>query len=746
MPAIGQATIDAPELTPDGNGLKLEARSVKTVEQAWNICKMLEQNNRQRAARTADIQAMHDGAPPKSSDQNAGQGRSWQSNASTGWLAGVSGRVAQRFVNSAISQLYETSSSLPESIPDHKEKTDKLRALFTRLVRAWDGNVNLLNAIASENTLQGYAYAVFLDPYTWKPTMFKQDRAWVPERSGQHARDLQFFVAKMDYRLDEFLDLFKDEQVASDVGYDLKNCVEAANLAQMADPREDGLTTRFRSLVEMQNEGVLGLTYTSSGERVVKTYLLFNREYDGSVSFWLIARDNGKPLRFSFKLFKSMEDVMSMFSFAPGNGTLHSSKGIGRLLANLSQMKEVFRNSIVDAARISSLMVVQCDAKDKTKFAPAIMAPFIMLDKGVNIGQQQFQLRAESLQAVDTMIDSWAEQSVGAYLTQQIDPSGKTVKTATEASIDARRESEAADIMIRRWLDQWSSMRQVQQKRVFSDENIAEAVKAYELLQANPELDVPEFFEASTVTDSEVLRILVEALQAGIAPDEMRLWRKSLASPLAHVGEGAIQQGILMVKEAYSGNPNVDQGKMDAIAIESIVGPDVARKLIIPNVDQTVMAEASRLQMMESTVMTQSGLAIPVSERDNHLVHGMTIQQLLTDVAAPALSQPNPPDALLKATELNLNHLGEHLAAATRLGQNKNVQFGELDKFYAGFKSQLAQVIQINTDAQLAQVAIEQAVKTGMRPGGEVAQQPEAMPPESPLQTAQSIPTAEPVV
>lgn len=737
QPAVGQATIDAPSYNQDGTSLQLEARSVKTIDQAWNICKTCEVNNRARAMRTADIQELHDGAPPRSATGNAEKGRSWQSNASTGWLSGIVGRVSQRFVNATINQLYETSSSLPPSIDDHKTKTDLLRAKFTNLVRSWDGNTGLINSLATENCLQGYTYAVFLDPYTWKPTMFKQDRAFVPESSGQHARDLQFFVAKMDYRLDEFIDLFKDEDAAEAVGYNLDNCMYAANHAKMQDPREDALTTRFRSYTEMQNEGILGLTYTSSGARMVGTWLLFNREYDGQVSFWLIDRDSGKLLRFSFKLFKRMEDVMAMFSFEPGNGTIHSSKGLGRKLAALSIMKELFRNGIIDNSRMSSLMVLSMDAKDKTKFAPAVMAPFIVVDSSVKVSDQQFRANAEGYKVTDTQIDGWTEQAVGAWLPMQLDSAGKTEKTATEASIDARRESETADIMIRRWLDQFANLRQVQQLRVCSDDNIAEARRIYQILQQAPELDTPELYESSTIAESGPLRMLVEVMQEGLSDDEIKLWRKSPASMFAHVGESAVQQGVMAARQRFQGNPNVDQTTLDYRELEGLVGAELAKELFIPNADQTIMAEASRMQLMESNTMLTTGMAIPVSPRDNHLVHALTVQQLLTSFAAPALSQANAPQQILKATELNLNHLGEHLAMATKMGQNKSPQFAEVDKFYQGFKKQLQDVVAIQANAQVQQAVMADQLRQ---------QQQQPIPEDSaPVASEQPLPAAESV-
>ncbi len=447
-----EATIDSPQLNQAGTELKLEAKSVKNVAQAYNICRGLEYNNRQRSMRTADLQALADGRPPHSPTEQLEKAKSWQANASTLWLAGIVGRVAQRMVNAIISQTYVTASALPPNYPDAKTKTDLLRAKFTTLVRGWDGNTGFINAQCTETVLQGYSYAVFLDPYTWLPTFFKQDELYVPEKSGQHARELQFFSARRDFRLDKFIDLFVDESAADTAGYDIKNCLEAASKATMQDQREDAQTTMFRRFVDMIDEGTIGLSQTGSGERIVKCWMLFNREYNGEVSCWLVERDTSKLLRFAFKEFKRMQDVLTIFSFEAGNGCVHSSKGLGRKLAALAIMKELFRCGIIDNARMGGMYIMPVDAAQKSKVAPVMAAPFIFIDKSaVNVKDGfQLQINAEGLQVIDQLIDAWAEQAVGAYLSAQLNDKGKTERTATEASIDARRDAEAADVKMRR--------------------------------------------------------------------------------------------------------------------------------------------------------------------------------------------------------------------------------------------------------------------------------------------------------
>ncbi len=718
------ATISAPVLTESGK-LLLEAKSVKNAYQAKNICDGLLNNNKQRALRTADMQAMCDGAPPRSAGQNLEKAKSWEANFSSLWLAGIVGRVSQRFVNAIISQTYVTASSLPENYPDAKTKTDSMRAGFTALVRGWDGNTGFINSVAMETVLQGYCYAVFLDPHTWQPTFFKQDECYVPEKATQHARDLQFFAARRDFRLDKFIELFRDERAAEANGYDIQACFEAASKAVMQDPREDAATNIFRKFEDMINEGATGLAVTGSGERIVKTWLMCNREYDGKVSFWMLERDTGKKLRFSFKLFPRMQDMMAMFSFEAGNGCIHSSKGLGRKLAALATVKELFRCGIVDNARMGGMMIVNVNAADKTKFAPVMMSPFILVDSSVDLkGAQQFQVSAEGYQVIDQLIDSWAEQAVGAYLAAQITDKGKAERTATEASIDARRENEAADIMIRRCLDQDANRIQMQQLRVCSDANLKRARALYNRMLKDPNLK-PDAVFPEDIDEANLMRFLVAQMEKEFTDDEIQTWSKSPASAFAHVTEAAVQRGIAAAKAKYTGNPNVDQGALDYSDLEGMVGADMAKKLFIPKAGETLPIEQGRAQTIESFTMAGTGKPIGVSPRDAHLIHGAVVAEMLTKSAAPLLSKPDTPDAVMRAAELNLNHLGEHLQAAMAQGLNKEAAFKELEKFYTGFKKQLGEVVQIREAARVAQTAVTNQVRTeDAKAGVEVAAPP----------------------
>jgi hypothetical protein len=211
-----------------------------------------------------------------------------------------------------------------------------------------------------------------------------------------------------------------------------------------------------------------------------------------------------------------------------------------------------------------------------------------------------------------------------------------------------------------------------------------------------------------------------------ISDEEIKVWRQTPASPLAHTADAVTAQGVSIVLQKYAGNPNVDQSKIIQRDIENTVGAELAQEFFIPVADQTITAEAKRMQLIESNTMLTAGIEVPVSPRDNHLIHGQTVQELLTSFAAPVLSQPNPPPQILKAAELNLNHLLAHLQIGSAMGLMKDPNFRELEKFALGFKKQLAEVVQINEQMQAAQQVVMDTIRREGLP-------PEATAPTPPL-------------
>lgn len=714
----GTVTIEAPPLTGGNNPkLDLEARSIRTTDQAWNLCKSTESANKTRSQRATVMELEYTGQAPYSQADQVEKANSWQSNTNTGILSGIVDRKTLRFINAITTQVYLSRSSLPTTWPDWKKKSDQFCIHTTRMIQGWKKYSTFIPALARENVLHGYAYGIFMDPYTWTPRMFKQDVAYVPDEASQYANELQFFVIKQDFLLHEFIDMFKDETAAEDMGYNLKNCIEAANKSEVKNPREDMLTTEFRKFAEFISDGVLGLTYSVSGPRVVKTYLLWNREYDGKVSFWILLRDNGKLLRFAEKIYNSFDDVVTLFSFQPGNGHLHSSKGIGRMIIGNVKIAEKIRNKMVDNINMSSLVILKADTANRNKLQPVVHAPFVVIDKSIEVDQQRFSADGDMYANLDQRLVNYMEQAAGAYISANPNGLGQPV-TATEASQDAKREQENSDITETRWRDQISQLVQAMQMRAFSDDNISEAKRVFTALTkefvgqidqtgAENSEDKPTVNKTLTKLlgnndeDNQPIRVLVNMFIDGLTEQEIKLMRDAPTSGYAHTDDAIVAQGILAVGKMYAGNPNLDQSELTRRGVEALAGPDAAKALIIPNVDQTITAEAGRMQQQEIVTMMSLMQPVAVSPRDNHLIHAQVTQGMLV-INGQKLSDLKEGERFLKPTELLINHMAEHLAQYLAQGNpSQNPDFKKLNDFYKQFKVDFAKAVQIHEKAKV---------------------------------------------
>ncbi len=730
------AAISAPQAAPDGQ-LKLEQRSVRDVAQALSICTTAESRNRARAWRNKAVQDLADMAPPRSFGDKLQQGKGWQTNISTGALSGLVQRVVYRFVQNINTAQTLTHSTLPETIPGWKAKTDILAAKMTELARDWVGFTPFVNQVAVENVLQGYCLPLWLSPTDWKPVFFKQERCLVPEGTKMDVKEVQWIVGKIDYPVSDFVQLFTDEEAAAKSGYDIKNCERAATHAVVAQQGDDYLTTEPRRFTEMLVQGTYGATWGNGGQRCVKCYIFANMEYDGQVSFWLLSREGGANtalLRYVFKAFPSMDKFSGLLAFEPGDGTVHSSKGVGRRLFNLCSALELARCQMIDSAFLSNLLIMSADAPARNKGVMTVLSPFMVVPSEVKLLAEKFPVTPKDLAAADQLFTAWMQQGIGAYISDVVDPSddSKGDQTATAKKIDFAREQESAAQALARWEDQmYGSVFWNMQQRAFSEANLKRAKGMFMKIVADTteRANRPSLYETKgDDNDPALMRKLVEVLMQwpdtlpkGVSLsdwldgciDEIGIWRDTPSTIKANIIKTVQANAVAQILAKYAATPlavNLDLAAMQQFDVESVLGPQLAKKFWIPQGDSTAETEAARQQLEEISTMLSLGLPLPVSPRDNHIVHATICQQWLTQKAAPVLSTPQADDTSLKQAADVLNHMGAHLQAASLTLDSKKPGFADLEKFFAGFSQQLQQVVEIHAHAQQAAIVAHQQI------------------------------------
>ena len=104
-----------------------------------------------------------------------------------------------------------------------------------------------------------------------------------------------------------------------------------------------------------------------------------------------------------------------------------------------------------------------------------------------------------------------------------------------------------------------------------------------------------------------------------------------------------------------------------------MVSAEFSKKVLLPQNDPTEQAENIREQLAENLLLG-TGIAVPVSPRDNHIIHLEILQQKTTELAGRA--KGNIP--AWHAMEMLIQHAVSHIQAAEQAGQKKQVAIYKL--------------------------------------------------------------------
>jgi hypothetical protein len=742
MPANSQSTyspgnervtsigsFNQPDITDDG---KIRNRPISNALQAYNIFQRFERENLHRAVRNAQVARAYSGEHPFDQAKLNAAGQGWRSNWSTMPFPNTVDRVKPRFTKAVADQKYLTNSVLPNTFPDASEKSDTFQEAVTKCIRQWSGWMDFVDRLASENLIYGYTGAVHLSQYDWRARTFRQEEILFDDNAPMHSERLECFVVKVDYFIHELLELIDNEEYAEDLGYNVPNIINAIRFAM---PPRDSLVYNPRQLADMVRDGTM--YYSRQKEaRMIQTAHVFVMNYEGKIDHWWINRstlgrgkqdsgsDNvdkdtkddkddkdtsthesrnheGIELLFCEAYAKSMEDIITLFSFEPGNGILHGSKGMGRKLYNVSLALDKLRNTMLDNIYLSSLIMGTMDSAKIAAMQPVVRSPFLQMPDGFVMAEQpQIQVNMQAFEYAGNQLQALLDQVAGTFMPDQYSATTGnhiTDTTATEASLDAAREDEIKQGVLNRWWSQMQQCVQAMQRRLCSKENIQAAIEFKEAkdeaiedgktlasedvieVVAALDPDAADSFEAEPDlmnADMEAVKMLVELMENGLTPEEIYVIARQPSTDFtANVG-AAEDQRIIQFSQAVEANPTFaayfDQEKLARMAANAAIGASKTDELFQPMPQQTTDVAADRQQKIEFASMV-GGEMMPVDPRDPHQVHLNTLngkmQAWFTTMGSmPPLSIPT---TQLTAAKLMIEHEGDHIQQMLEQGSTQ---------------------------------------------------------------------------
>jgi hypothetical protein len=611
--------ISPPDLTP---GLKPRNRAIRDAAQAKNIVMVLLAASRQRNITNARIQAKVNSEKPHTTAALEAEGLSWRSNFSTKPLAMLVEKVAPRFVQAVDGVKYISNSALPDTVEGAAVKTEAFRREITTLARNRAGWKEFIGDLAQENALFGFASVGWLDEFSWFPKFFRQDFMAVPSGTKPTPGKAQVVCLKEVFLLHELFELIEDKQSAKTRGWNLENTVTQLNASMPADRRSQ-YSAWERVWEDLIRELNLGLSH-ESGPRVVVVWHVLATEIDGQVSHYIFEEKSFTELFTSEDQYETMADAVAFFSFQQGNGTLHGSKGIGRELYAIAGIIDRTRNEVVDRLNLAGKVIVQADEKVLKRFRMTVVGNAILIGQGYAISERKIDAAVEPFLQLDAFLAALLDQMAGATT-----PKALNGERVTKAAVDflASREEETKDNIISRFLVQFAGMVGPMQRRMCdpntSEEDAKEMQKRLLLIMSREELNL--------------------------------LAKQPVAETVKDFTEINRQQIVVIAQEAR-GNPLYNAKEIERRKLIALIDEEFADAVLLPDEDPTVIAEQSRLQMLELALIVTQGTEVPVSPRDNHMVHFQILMPALEATAKHAVDDPHAVDVLTAILKHGLAH------------------------------------------------------------------------------------------
>lgn len=668
-------------------------RAVKDAKQAYDICKSILDANKDRLDKQRKIAAKLNGDQPFDPDKLRAAGQGWRHNRPTGFMSTMTARALPPYKQTITSARVLTSSKLNSTGPQSDQKTEDFRVRTTRTIRQWDGFDSFCHQFSKEDVVYGYASNCWTDEWDWKPLFARTDDAIFPDGCPQEAKNCPIWMLRQRFMIHELAEKLAEPKIAEAAGWNVQNLVKAINAAH---PDQGGTKTQddYRRQEDLIRESSVGTSYRT-GTKQINAYHLFAQEANGMVSHYIVNGDNGDELFTRYDRFKSMDACLTLYSVEIGNGKLHGSKGIGRLLFNTHVAIEQSRNLIADNLYLSGLVILKASQQGKQQAAITVQHPICVLGERYEIVDQKFTVDVEAFFALDRHLTQIAELQIGAFMPGQLLDSSGEKRTASEVNYVASIEQQIKEGLLRRFYTQFQGCVWEMQKRMYSPDNIIKALNIFKIKKGGKEfIDeavVEEMapvlsamglkFDGSIViipTMSDAVEASLELLEKGLSPKEIYELAQCPSWEAEFDLSSQNAAALDMVVARYKGDPTIKQNELTKRDISSKLGASVADTLMIPEEDNTIQAEATRMQLLENGELAQ-GHEVPVSPRDVDEIHLSVIQQKFQELMQTLRPESITADMLV-AAKVTLAHADEHVQSFLHKG-GKQEQLAEVMDF-----------------------------------------------------------------
>ena len=683
---------------------------IPTANLAWTVCEQMRKDDILRSEKRSRIYKQYKRFSPTSYSKIIASGSPWQSNVCWGQLKFI--------VESQKSSLYDLVSESPQLVeietkygsPEERIKYSQgISFAFDYVLKNWDGYLVNCEQDILETLLYGKGIEIWDGIEGWQSQNKSINDFLVPDNARFDFRNVEMVACSHNYSPNELFRVIKDKDVAPK--WNFEAVVDAIRYAAV---RDKATTTREGFYHQMASGNV---NLTSLIKEEIRTWQLYVREFDGSITKMIILKDyapivngirttygqnnseesimeNVGFLYLKKNFCKSWDDFRTIFSDSAEEGMFHGIQGQAEQAYVGARQYDITMNRIVDAIYLNMMLMLSGGTPDSNKkLRELTMNSMVVLPDGLTIGQQKINIPTnEAIQVLTyQMRDMYSGMSV--YKPNQATNGGRQ-RTKGEAELDAAEQSKVTGSQLRRFNEQRGIYyRMLYKKFISSGRN----EKGHELRTMFDDL-IDELGIPKDATDFSEIRRVKAKMLSGAGSQSMKVMAAEKTIQLSGMvaandgQEIAIREAIA----AWQGVGNVDTFRP-------------IKKDVFTDVDRIISTENSAM-----SVDTPNPENFRVNRNDPHMEHAAGhFSDIMFDANRMfQLSQGGgDPEDIMEIIE-RLNVKGGHLMA--------HVQFIQMDES----KAEEAKAIMQNM-AKITQVIdqigpnAQKALEAKQQQGGE---------------------------
>jgi hypothetical protein len=354
------------------------------------------------------------------------------------------------------------------------------------------------------------------------------------------------------------------------------------------------------------------------------------------------------------------------------------------------------RNLVVDNTYLRGLLLLKKGPNVKSGVPPlTVMHPIAYVAEGYDVIAQNMQSDIEDFIRLDQFISGLAEIQIGAFLPGEALGRSMQAKTASEVNRIAAIEGQIREGILMRFVKQYSKSVERMQRGICHPEHVKAAaelktaldmakLKSPNAVWAKKEvvaafekstMELPSFlvpFDVPEHLDEDAISCCLSMMDRNLPPSDILLMAHSAAEELLP-DTLAQEEAILdLLIQRYTGNPAINQDELIKLDWSRKVGESIANSVILPKDQVEALAiEATRQQVIELQSMI-AGQDVPVSPRDNDMVHLQTMAEKLFPLISQAPEGSLPPEMVAPFMSA-LRHFTSHLQQAEVKGGNRQI-------------------------------------------------------------------------